>query len=294
MCTNPNNVAKEIPPTLNNLIERVERFYHGNQEFKENYKGVFSITGGEPTLSPYLFLSIKKINELFPGTKIICLTNGRMFSYVDYAKEFLQLDANLEIAISIHGHNAKLHDRISQTPGSFLETLRGLENILRFKKFGLVIEVRIVIHKLNYKFLENITRFIKNEFPQVNRFVYIFFEIEGQAEKNIKALKLTYTQLLPYITKIYNLISYFSDTRFYHFPLCTLPVKFFPYIWRTLPKFEVAFLKTCKDCNLKKLCLGIHKGYLKHIGTSEFQPIKDSLDIKEDSNWHHPIMSINL
>jgi MoaA/NifB/PqqE/SkfB family radical SAM enzyme len=294
MCTNPKEYwdidSKYF--TLPYLLKRVERFYQGKAEFLENYRDTFSITGGEPTLQPHLITIIKRINELFPAIKIICLTNGRMFSYEAYAKEFFKLDANLELAISVHGHNTKLHDKITQTPGSFLQLVKGLENIFRFKKSTQLIEIRIVIHQLNYKFLEEIIKFIKVNFPQVNRLVLIFFEIEGQACRNLARLKLTYSKLSPYISNIFKLIHYFSEVRFYHFPLCTLPSKFFSHIWRTLPKVEVAFTKNCKNCKLRGLCLGIPKGYLRYIGPLEFRPVNINNEIETNTNWHHPIKSI--
>jgi len=280
--------------SLSNLLKRIERFYRGEQEFLSNYRDTFSITGGEPTLSAHLFPVIKRINELFPGTRIICLSNGRRFAYAHYAKEFLKLSDNLELKIAVHGHNSKLHDRITQVSGSFKQTIKGLENILRFKKPRQQIGIRIVIHRLNYKFLENIVKFVKDSFSEVGQLVFIFCEIEGQACKNFKRVKLTYSELLPYISRIYKLLGYFSEVRFYHFPLCALPVQFYPYIWRTLPDFEVSFPRKCKDCYLKELCLGVHKGYLEYIGDEEFKPVKRKLSIKKSTNWHHPIIKINM
>lgn len=290
MCTNPDKFWKENKEfSLSCLLNRIDGFYYGRNEFLENFRDIFYITGGEPTLSPYLFTIIEKINTLFKDKKINCLSNGRMFCYASYVKEFFKSGSNLELTIPIHGHSADLHDRITGVPGSFFQTVKGIENIFRFKKSTNLVEIRVVIHKVNYKFLNKIIKFIKSEFPKINRLVFIFFEIEGQALKNINALKLTYSDFLPYIGKLCVLPRYFPDVRFYHFPLCMLPVKFFPYVWRTLPSFEVAYLDKCKLCNLKKLCLGVHKGYLKYFGGLEFRANKKQFTIQESNNWHHPI-----
>ncbi|MBW2044493.1 MAG: radical SAM protein [Deltaproteobacteria bacterium] len=294
MCTNPDEFWEMDGCyfSLTYLSERIERFRNGTEEFLDNFRDSFSISGGEPTLASHLSEVIKKINSLFPGIRIVCLTNGRMFSYADYVRQTLRLNANLEFAVSLHGHNAGVHDKITQTPGSFTQTVTGLKNIFRFKRPDESIEIRVVIHRLNYKFLEEIAGFIKMNFPQVNRLVFMFFEIEGQAVKNLKALRLTYAQLSPYIDKIFNFIALFPQVRLYHFPLCTLPPKFYPYIWRTLPDFEVSFPESCKECGLKKLCLGVHKGYLKYVGSSEFRPIKDKIRIRKGRGRYHPIIGV--
>jgi len=295
MCTNEKscrNISERFF-SLSYLFKRIERFYQGSNEFLEDYRDVFSLSGGEPTLHPKLIDIIKKINVYFPGIRINLLTNGRMFSYENYAKSFLKWNINLELSISIHGHKADIHDKITQTKNSFREVIRGLENIIIFKKPSQIIEIRVVIHQLNYKFLDEIIKFIKHNFPQVDRVVFIFFEIEGQAINNFEILKLTYAQLFPYINKIYELIRYLSEVRFYHFPLCILPPKFFPYIWRTLPDYEVSFLKSCRNCNFKKFCLGVHRGYLKYIGEGEFKPIKRKINFQEGLNWYHPVLKVN-
>lgn len=295
MCTNPDNFQESDRWfSLRALTNRIERFYKGGNEFLDNNRDTFSITGGEPTLSPHLPALIRKINHLFPKARVVCLTNARMFAYQDYAKIFLQSDANLEIAVSLYGHKEILHDAIARTPGSFRQTLEGIKNICRIKKPNHLVEIRIIIHKLNYKLLKEIARFVKKELYGIERIVYIFFEIEGQAQKNIKMLKLTYSQLAPYINEIYDVATSLPETRFYHFPLCVLPQKFYPYIFRTLPLHEVSFLKSCNSCKLKDFCMGIHKGYLAHVGSSEFNPIIIGPEITKSSNWYHPIMAVNI
>ena len=275
---------------LSYSFERIERFYKGEDVFIDNHRDSFSLGGGEPTLSPHLFEIIKKINNLFKGVRIICLTNGRMFAYKDYSQEFLRLNDNLEIEISIHGHNAKIHDAITRTKGSFIQSVEGLHNLLYLRKLKQTIGVRVVIHKLNYKYLEDITKFIVEELPQIDRLVYIFFEIEGRAYKNIEVLKLRYSQFFPYLKKTYKFIGHFPDVRFYHFPLCMVPFRLFPFIWRTLADSEVSFLNRCWECCLKRFCLGIPKEYLRYFGDKEFKPIKTSINIEENYDWYHPIL----
>lgn len=295
MCSNPEYSEKDNRGCgLKDLKKRLKGFYVGKEVFLENFRDGFCLTGGEPTLSSHLAPLIEEINKFFPGTEILCLTNGRKFSRPVYARKVLATGANLHLATSIHAYNAKLHDRITGIQGSFAQTVKGLDNIRRFKKSNHKVSIRVVIHGLNYKFLDRTARFINDNFSYIDRMVFIFFEIEGRAEKNIKTLKLRYGQVRPYVNKLYGLISKFKEVRFYHFPLCTLSVVFYPYIWRTLPDYEVSFGKSCRSCKLKKFCLGIHKGYIEHFGTKEFRPPAGKISIGETGSWYHPIESVRV
>ena len=185
----------------------------------------------------HFFALLCKIEELFPGIPTVCLTNGRKFQNVKYARKILSTDANLEIAISLHASKQDVHEKITGVKGSFKETLKGIENVYKFKKKSHKIEIRIVIHALNYKLLEDTVGFIHDRFPYIDRLVLIFFEIEGQAEKNFKVLKLRYSQVSPYIQRLFHFFTMFREVRLYHFPLCAVPPLFYPvsYTHLTLP-----------------------------------------------------------
>lgn len=250
------------------------------------------LTGGEPTIHPDFFKVLSFIREKFPPVMIELDTNGRRFYYSSFTKRVLGF-GKINIYTSLHGFNEKTHDAITRTPGSFSQTIRGIQNLLKYKKLGLhELELRIIITKLTYKYVEKILKFIKENFPQVDRIVIIFMEMEGQAGDNFKIVGLTHSQFQKFIPKIAKWIPKFKEFRFYHFPLCTIDYSLWKYTWRTLPAYEVTFLPKCKTCLYKKYCLGIHKDYLKKIGGKEFKPIKKKYIIKETGNFYRPIKDV--
>lgn len=293
MCTNSSDFRKEVEEfELGSLFKRLELFSTGESAFLNNYRDSFAITGGEPTLSPNLFQLITKINTLFPGMRISLLTNGRMFCYPGYLNKLMSLKANIEFIVSIHGPSDIIHDRITLAKGSFGQTVKGLKHILNLDHRNLTLEIRIVIHRLNYRYLAKTVSFLAKNFRNADRIVLLFFEIEGRASRNFKLLKLNYNECKPIIKTIINKIKFFKEFRLYHFPLCALDKKLFPYVWRTLPPSEVSYPKGCTNCALIKHCLGIPKGYLKAFGTSEFRPFKKINKFKLSDSWHHPIVEI--
>ncbi len=154
MCTNPENYWKQNKGfSLVYLSKILVRHFMGEEVYLNNYKDSFSLTGGEPTLNPALFSYLKRINYLYPNIKITILSKGRKFSSIRYTRRLLNLGLNLNFIISICGHNAKLHDKITRRRGSFTEAVAGLKNILQLRNKNNEVEIRVVIHKLNYKFL---------------------------------------------------------------------------------------------------------------------------------------------
>ena len=76
-------------------------------------------------------------------------SNGRRLSDYIYCKDLVEAGVN-EFFISIYGHNSKIHDSLTRRKGSFLETIRGLENLMKLK---VDVITNTVVTKLNYKFL---------------------------------------------------------------------------------------------------------------------------------------------
>lgn len=270
------------------LIKRVEKV-------KEKIKLGDSIylTGGEPTLHPRFLDVLEYISQHFPKQRIKLLTNGRRFFYKDFAKKVLEISNNFDVDLSIYGPTSNVHDGITRTINSFEQTIKGLDNLLLHRREGQIIGARFVVTKLSYKYIDQFFKLMKKRFPLIDKLILIFWEVENQAVKNFQSVKVSYIQVRPYIKKAHPLLKYFKEIRFYHFPLCTISGEFWPFIWRTLPDDEVAFVPSCKQCKYKKHCLGIHKGYLKKMGTREFKPIKEDFIIKSTSDFCHPISQVN-
>ncbi len=284
MCSNPKDYDKWGDYSFEFLASRIKKI---SRTEKEIY-----LTGGEPTLHPRFFEILDFLRKKCPKAKIILDTNGRMFYYKDFLKKCLGC-GNLEFQVSLCGHNAVLHDKITGIRGSFEQTIRGIKNLLIFSSSQNRTEIRVVIHKLTLPHLGEIYKFVYKNFPKIVKLIFIFMEFEGAAGKNRKIVGITYTRARPYLGKFFKKIKNCPfEVRFYHFPLCTLPAKFWPHLWRTLPEKEIAFLPSCSDCFYKKYCLGIHKEYLKYVGREEFRPIRENIELETTDDFYHPILAI--
>ena len=285
MCSNPPGYEKEKGYDFKNLVLRFQKI---NPKETEIY-----LTGGEPTLHPQFFKLLTILRKRCPRAKIILDTNGRMFFYRDFLKKCLGY-GNLEFQVSLCAHTASLHDKITQTKGSFEQTVGGIKNLLSLKSAGNEVEIRVVIHKLTLPHLKEIYDFVAKNFPRITRLIFIFMEMEGRAQKNIEKVGITYKKARPHLENLFKKIRNSSfEVRLYHFPLCVLPSKFWPCLWRTLPEKEIAFLKKCNQCLYRKYCPGIHRDYLKIIGEKEFWPLRKKVKIQKTNNFYHPIKSVS-
>ena len=177
----------------------------------------------------------------------------------------------------------------------FDQTVKGLDNIPKYRNSSQELEIRIIITKLTYRNIGETVNFVKKRFPGVDRIILIFMEMEGMAEENFKLVGLKYKDFKPYIDlkKIGEWKNGLREIRLYHFPLCVLEPELWQYAWRTLRGEEVTFLPFCRQCRYKKHCLGIHKDYLKMVGDKEFRPIKKKIGLKTQKFFHHPIIGIS-
>ena len=84
--------------------------------------------GGEPTLHPDLLMLVADAKRM-GYRRIGVVSNGRRASYSDFARSLASSGVD-EVLVSLHAASGELHDRLTQAPGSFEQTVAGLANLL--------------------------------------------------------------------------------------------------------------------------------------------------------------------
>jgi His-Xaa-Ser system radical SAM maturase HxsC len=291
MCTNPDRPWPAWDGSFDYSYKALIKRLKGKTD-EIGKKNAIYLTGGEPTIHPHFVDLLHFLNRTFPKQTIKLLTNGRRFTYASFAKTVLNICPRLEVDLSLYGPNQKIHDAVTRSPGSFEQTTTGLRNLLDHKKSQQTIGLRLVLTKLSYKYLAETLELVHKKFLEVDRVAVIFIEMEAQAEKNLDSVGITYNQLKKYLKSVYPLIDGLKEFRLYHFPLCAVDKKLWPFVWRTLPPNEVAFVKICSRCLYKEVCLGIHKQYLKNVGSKEFKPIEETIKLKFSGDYYRPIEKV--
>ncbi|NLH38759.1 MAG: radical SAM protein [Elusimicrobia bacterium] len=256
-------------------------------EAKSKYKtDEVVFTGGEPTLHKDIIELIKKAKKL--GYKTIQLqTNGRTISSTDFIKKIS--DAGItEIGPALHGSKPEIHDKLTNSKGSFAQTVKGIINA---KKLGLYVLTNTVITSLNYKDLENIARLLI--YLKVDQFQLAFVHIIGTAWENRKWIVPKKSDAMPYIKKALDL-GINSGTPCYTeaIPYCLMKGYEDCVAERIIPDGPVVdaevFVKNygkyrrdegkikrkeCERCIYFKICEGPWREYPKIYGWEEFKPV---------------------
>ena len=241
-------------------------------KFNKNESQV-AITGGEATIRPDFFHILRFIKKNMPNSEIVLLTNGRMFHYRQFTKDFVETGCD-SVAIPLHAADAKLHDKITRAPGSFKQTVQGIKNLLEYSD-RVNIEIRVVIHRLNYRHIPEIASFISNEFKGIQRIVLFPIDIIGNANINRKELIAKVTDIKPYLERGLDILEKSGfEFSLYHIPFCVIDEKYWKNVaGRTVEPVRITF-KPCDECTMKESCSGIWKTYAFRVGTAEFHPIK--------------------
>ncbi len=138
-------------------------------------------TSGEPTLNPNLATFAAWSREL-GYDRVSVMTNGRLLSHVPTAARLVEAGMN-RFYISIHGHEPKLHDGLTRTPGSFAQTVRGIDVVKALKRRArgpLDLHTSTVINKRNLPHLADVHRFLRAR--GVDQIVFNVMQANGGAD----------------------------------------------------------------------------------------------------------------
>ncbi len=151
------------------------------------------LSGGEPTIHPDFIKIVAKSREM-GYEHVQTVTNGRRMCYPDFMKGAVQAGLK-EITFSLHGHTPEIHDRLTGSPGSFVQGLVALRRALKIP--GLIVSVDVVINKQNIRHLREILDFFINE--GVREFDLLQVIPFGSAWENKEELFYDVKAELPYL-----------------------------------------------------------------------------------------------
>jgi radical SAM superfamily enzyme YgiQ (UPF0313 family)/MoaA/NifB/PqqE/SkfB family radical SAM enzyme len=251
-----------------------------------------NFTGGEATIRPDIIELISYAKGL-GYSKIQIQTNGRMLADKIFLTKLVKAGAT-DFGPSLHGHTAKLHDMLTNSDGSFYQTIKAIKNI---KELGLHVSTNTVIVKQNYHYLPDIARLLSK--LNVDQAQFSFVHILGNARLNLESTVPRLSETLPFVHKaVDTCINAKIRCTTEAIPFCMMDGRE-KYISECKDvKYEVSYrnyqeknsleirrkkhkskFKQCKECIYDNICEGTWKEYYDLFGDKEFKAIKKDSDI---------------
>lgn len=270
---------------INQLYDRKDKQEKSLVEFKKDLDimihagNILRFTGGEPTMRADLPLLIEYARKI-GFQKITVESNGQNLSDRKYARQLVNAGAN-DFLISVHGHNAKMHDRLTGTAGSFAKTVKAIENLLALKT---QISANIVVNKKNYIYIDKILGFLEE--IGLSRKSLSFITINGLVQSFGEKTVPKLSDVAEYLRTIPDHYTF----NIQHIPFCFLGKLNRRNTWiydlerRTMqtPNYNIIFepinenfvkAPQCAACRFEPICYGVEKGYARIYGYEELKPV---------------------
>jgi len=139
-CLDAANGTRMTPVSDHTIVEEIKRG-RGRGASK------LILSGGEASIHPK-FLEFVRLGAQLGYSKIQVITNGRMFAYPHFLQQAVSAGLT-EMTVSIHGHDAPLHDRLVAVPGAFEQAVTAIRQALP----RLIVNVDVCLNRKNVQHL---------------------------------------------------------------------------------------------------------------------------------------------
>ena len=245
-----------------------------------------TISGGEPTLNSNF---LKVLNILGKSdANITVLSNAtkcRDKEFVNSIIMSLGKDYDFKrfkYVTAIHSCDEKIHDKLTGTQGSYIETIQGLENL---DEKNIHIVVKIIMNKISAPTMSKTVEYLSKHFSNNVDFELCATDYSGRCSKNLNELYINFKELQPFVEECLDLYEKNKNNcgrniQIIETPLCLTD----PYYWKyykIINNKGVVYIapnnekkenisenmqgncnteyEECKECDVKKYCSGVWK-----------------------------------
>lgn len=249
-------------------------------------RGFVILSGGEPTLNPLLPRWIR-LAKAEGALRVEVQTNATRLARPGVLRE-LHASGLDGVAVSLHAATAQTSDEITQAPGTFEESVAGLDAL---EASALPVDINYVFCTQNIDEFPDFIRLVANRWPSASVTVSVAGAFTALVPRT-RALIPRVSDVRPALAEGLRLASHegvriSSIQSACGVPLCQLPVGLETLL--ELPLVETderEFLRTeeCLRCDLRPRCHGVRRSYAELYGTDEFSAIRLDADKRPKAN----------
>lgn len=152
------------------------------------------ITGGEPTLHRTL-LPCARLARSLGYESVQIQTNGRLLCYGEACRRLVEAGVD-EFSPALHGSTPEIHDGLTRAPGSYAQTVKGIQNL---RALGQRVITNSVITQQNYRDLPALAGLLID--LGVHQFQFAFVHILGTASQNRARLVPRKSAVMPSVQR---------------------------------------------------------------------------------------------
>jgi MoaA/NifB/PqqE/SkfB family radical SAM enzyme len=237
--------------------------------------GVLTLSGGEPTLNPRL-ADYARLGKRLGARLIELQTNAVRLAEPGLARALVE--AGVDIAfVSLHASNAELSDQITEAPGTFEKTVRGIDAIVAA---GMDVRLNFVFCAANRVDFPAYIEMVARRWPGAPVTVS-HVAASTDVVPHDASLIPRYADVMPSLAEGVRRAKSLG-VRLTGFesmcgvPLCQVPddvTPFFALAEAPPDGGEFVKVEACRACDLERRCFGVRRGYAELHGTSELRPI---------------------
>jgi MoaA/NifB/PqqE/SkfB family radical SAM enzyme len=237
-----------------------------------------TLTGGEPTLHPRLaeFVALARASSPQP---VGLQTNAVRLA--DPARVEALVAAGLRrVQVSLHAGDAALSDAITEAPGTFEETVRGLD-VLHAQP-SLSVSILCVVTRRNHLGLVDLVRLIASRWPRTELGL-AFVAPSSDLVPRDRDLIPRYGEVVPSMEAAAREarargVSCAGFASMCGVPLCLVSAESREEFLDEIPEGydggEFVHPPACGGCDLRGRCYGVRRGYLDLYGDEELRPVR--------------------
>ncbi len=177
----------------------------------EGYERI-EIIGGEPTIHKNFFLLFSLAKKKYKFVNLT--TNGIALSDKKFAEKTMELVD--EVNFSLDGHNARIHEAWTLSPGSFKKTITGIKNCLEINSEK--VSVTHLVWSGNYDKLRKLTELDVS--LGIKKISFLNLQPIGRSKKDYKKLLVRLKDLKNFDKQFINLLGNFECVDMEDFPFC--------------------------------------------------------------------------
>jgi len=243
-----------------------------------------TLTGGEPTLHPRLAEYVALAHAESPHP--VSLQSNAIRLAEPGRVEALVAAGLRRVHVSLHGSSAAVSDAITEAPGTFEETVRGLDALYAQPLLSLVIQC--VVTWRNRHDLLDFVRLLAGRWPRAELGLSLVAPSSDLVPRD-RELIPRYRDVIPAMEAAVREaaargITFGGFASMCGVPLCLVSTETQADIMAEIPEgFDRgAFIHppACAGCALRTRCYGVRRGYLELYGDEELRPVREATVVR--------------